>query len=260
MVARTISVGNHPAMFTPVQIDRRDPSVRWFEEWQASRSANPFPRAPRVAKIRLGRIAQQKVGNKRRRNRWDVQESGLGIECRALPIRASNRARQLNCSFRCVRTGSADGWGGEQRARHVPLDDCERLLTKLRREVDQIVDCRSLAIESGGLRREWLRRRCSFSRRRRLRNGPLLDWPDWFAGHAIEDVREALLRHLDNRFDRPSVDADVRENRSRRWIEVPQVVMRQLEVPHTLTAVRLHAHEALTKEVVAKEVDDVNVA
>jgi hypothetical protein len=92
-----------------------------------------------------------------------------------------------------------------------------------------------------------------------LRNGPLLDWPDWFAGHAIEDVREALLGHLDNRFDRPSVDADVRENGSRRWIEIPQVVMRQLEVPHTLTAVRLHAHEALTKEVVAKAVAAVHV-
>src|SRR4029453_17032373 len=106
---------------------------------------------------------------------------------------------------------------------------------------------------------ERLRRGWSLSRRRRLRNGPFLDWPDRFARDAIEDVREALLRLLNARFVRPYIDANARENGRRRWIEVPQIVMRQLKMPHAFAGVRLHTNEALAKEVVAKAVAAVHV-
>src|SRR6185369_11518750 len=119
---------------------------------------------------------------------------------------------------------------------------------------------RSLSIERRRLGRDRLRPRCSFARRRGLWNGPFLNWPDGLAADPIEDIREALLGDLDNRFDRASIDADIRENWRRRRVEVPEVVMRQLKMPHAFAGVGFHADEGLAKQVVAEPVAAVHVA
>src|SRR5438105_3957356 len=246
---RARSIPRHPPMLAAIEIDGGNPTVGRFEERQSSRTANPFAGSAREPEIRLGRVARQKIRDERRRDGGDVHQAALGIERGALPVRATNRTRQLDRALCLVRAAASNRRRSEQRTRDVLLDDVERFLTKLRCEVDQVVGRRSLAIEWRRLGRERLRRRRALARGRRLWNRPLLDWPHGLSGDTVEDVRESLLRHLYDGLDRPAVDANVGEHRRRRRIEVPAIVMRQLKMPDALAGIGLDADDALSDPV-----------
>ena len=74
-----------------------------------------------------------------------------------------------------------------------------------------------------------------------------------------EDEDEPVLGHLRDRADRPSVDSDIDEVRGGGRIEIPQVVMHELEVPDALAGCRLECDEAGREQVVAGPVHAVEV-
>ena len=82
-------------------------------------------------------------------------------------------------------------------------------------------------------------------------DGPLLDRPDGFAGHPIEDVSKALFRKLRDRFDRSAVHRDVGEYRRCAEVIIPEPMVNGLEVPDTFPGSRVEADEAFAKKIVA---------
>src|SRR6185503_10424362 len=108
MIAGTVAVGHHPAMLAAIEIDGRDPSVWRFEQRKTTGPADPLSPALRVPQIRLLRIARYDIGDKGRRNRWNVERSGVGIERRALPVRPADGAGQLDCSLLRVRATASN--------------------------------------------------------------------------------------------------------------------------------------------------------
>src|SRR5881628_3773713 len=53
------------------------------------------------------------------------------------------------------------------------------------------------------------------------------DWPDRLAGDAVEDVSESLFRQLNDRFHSAAIHIEIEQNRMRRHIVVPNVVMHE---------------------------------
>ena len=90
--------------------------------------------------------------------------------------------------------------------------------------------------------------------------GRLDDRPHRLARHAIEHVRVRLLRELHDGFDAPAVDGDVREDRRRGVVAIPDVVMDDLEVPDALAGARVEAHERRREQVVTEAMAAVVVA
>ena len=117
--------------------------------------------------------------------------------------------------------GFSSGRRREQWAVVILLQDGQRLLAQVRREVDDVVLRDPLPVEGRGLGRKGLRRRRFFARHRRLRNGSLFDGPDRLARHTIEDVDEALLAHQRYGFDGLPVHTDIDQVRGRRRVIVP---------------------------------------
>ncbi len=142
---------------------------------------------------------------------------------------------------------------------HVLLHDRDRLCTQIRREVDQIIDREALSIERRRPGRKRLRRGRLLAGYRRRRNRPLLDWPNRLTSHAVEDIGERLLRHLDDRPDPPAVDGDVPKNRRRRVVVVEEIVMDRLKMPDAPAGHRVQADDAARVQVVAGAVAAVHV-
>src|SRR5229473_4347688 len=113
------------------------------------------------------------------------------------------------------------------------LQEIDRFSPQLGGEIDEIVDRDALAIERRRFGWERLRARRALPRSIGCGNWPLFDRPYRFSGRTIEDERERLLRELHDRFDRPSLDGDVSEDRGRRQVVVPQIVVDDLIMPHT---------------------------
>src|SRR5207244_11347762 len=109
----------------------------------------------------------------------------------------------------------------------------------------------SLPIKWRGLGREGLRRGAFLSGHCRLRNRSLLDGPDRFASHSVEDIAEALLRHLRDGFHRLSVDSDVNQVWCTRAFIVPQPMVSHLKMPDALAGSRIQADQTFSKEAVA---------
>ena len=118
----------------------------------------------------------------------------------------------------------------------------------------------TLAIERRRLGGKRLRARGTLSRHIGRGNGPLFDRPDGPPRRAIEDERKRLLRELDDGPDRLVIDADVHEDRRSRQVVVPEIVMNDLIVPHSLAVRAPHAHERVGEEVVARPMPSVHVA
>src|SRR5262245_36585833 len=95
-----------------------------------------------------------------------------------------------------------------------------------------------------------LGRRRLLARHVRLWNGALFDRPYGLARHAIEDVQPCLLARHSDCFDLPAGHRDVRENRCRGHVEVPDWMVHELEVPLPLAGLQIDADQALRKEVV----------
>ena len=83
------------------------------------------------------------------------------------------------------------------------------------------------------------------------RDGALLDGPDGLAGLAIERVEEGLLGGLEEPLDLPPVDGHVHQDRGRRGVVVPDVVVDQLVVPAPFPGLGVQRDDARAEQVVA---------
>ena len=92
-----------------------------------------------------------------------------------------------------------------------------------------------------------------------LRHRPLLDRPDRLARHAVEHVEPAgLARHDDDVAVAP-VLADGRQLRRRAGIQVPEIVVHELEVPQPLAGARVERDDRRAEQVGADPVGAVEV-
>src|SRR5262249_12483997 len=101
--------------------------------------------------------------------------------------------------------------------------DC--LAMKLRAEVDKIAFLDSLNIEPWRLGRNRLSRRGPFTGNVGLRNRGLGHWPDRLTGRAIQHVSECLLAGLNDDLPRSTVHCDIKKDRMRRHVVIPNVVV-----------------------------------
>ena len=93
----------------------------------------------------------------------------------------------------------------------------------------------------------------------RLRHRPFLDRPDRFARHAVEHVEPAGLVRRDDHVAVAAVVTDGRQLRRRARVEVPEVVVHELEVPEPLAGARIERHDRRAEEVRADAVGAVEV-
>ncbi len=93
-----------------------------------------------------------------------------------------------------------------------------------------------------------------------LRHGQLLDRPHRISGSPVEDEGEGLLGQEGDRWDLASVHDQVRQDRCRRRIVVPDAVVDRLKVPHPFAGGGFEGNDALRKQVVAEPVAAVEVA
>src|SRR5262245_61123387 len=98
---------------------------------------------------------------------------------------------------------------------------------------------------------ERLRRRRPLVFGIRLRHRAFFKRPYGLARHAIQHVSERLLRQLHKSLYRLSVDIEIDEDRMRRHVEVPNIVMDELVVPNHLSGSDIQADEAVSKEIAA---------
>src|SRR5262249_27302363 len=126
----------------------------------------------------------------------------------------------------------ADDFGRRvDRAVVVLVDDLFRCGFQLRGVVEEIFFCNTLLIERGRLAGNRLGRRVPLAGNFTLGHRTLFDREDRLTVRAIEYERICLLRHLRERLDRTTSDADVCKNRRGREVVVPEAVMQRLEMP-----------------------------
>src|SRR5262245_38516042 len=99
MITRAVAVCDHPPVLSAVEIDGADPAIWRLEKRESARPTDPLSVSFGVTEVRLRRIARQQVSNERRGDRWNVEPSGLWVECRPLPVRTAHRTWQLDRSF-----------------------------------------------------------------------------------------------------------------------------------------------------------------
>ena len=180
-----------------------------------------------------------------------------------MPRTASPHPRPTLAAGSCpgaARAFASHGGRREERTDSVVLQELHRFSAQLGREIDEIVDRDALAIERRRLGWKRLRARGALPRHVGRGNGPLFDRPYGPSGRAVEDERERLLRELHDRLDRLSIDSDVGEDRSRRQVVVPQIVVDDLIVPRTFAGQASDAHERVGKDIVTEPVPTVHVA
>ncbi len=102
------------------------------------------------------------------------------------------------------------------------------------------------------LGRERLRRRRLLARHVGLRDGPLLDWEDRFAGDAVEEIQERLLAHDGDRLDGTARHREVDQHRRRGDVHVPDWVVHQLEMPLAAAGPVVDGHQAFGEQVVPR--------
>src|SRR5262245_15385334 len=239
-----------PAMLAGVHVDGDDASEWRLEQRQLawSRQVTEFPN---VVVRRLGWFGLADGNQEGQAVGPDVQHAGLGVDCRAGPIRAAGNARNLDCA--ALRRGRV------QWAVVVLRDDVQRLLAQFRLQIDQVVLAHTLKVDRCRPGRKRLRLRCALTGDVGGRYRSIFDRPHRLAGYAIEDIYKGLLGDLGHCLDAPSVYCDV-DQIGRCWrVVVPQSMSDELVVPYLLAGCRLDAHEAVAIETVSRAMPAVVV-
>ena len=172
----------------------------------------------------------------------DVQQPGLGVECRPAPVCAAAGTRALERSLKA--------WRREQRTQPelLHLFHCERV--DLRRQVVRVLQRHPLPAERrrpGRERLRWIQHLARHVCRRIYRT--LLNWPHRLARHPVEHVREAVLGNLRHRVDLASIYRYCHKVRRCGQVVVPHAVVHRLEVPLPLACAGVEAHQRLGEEV-----------
>ena len=102
------------------------------------------------------------------------------------------------------------------------------------------------------MRREWLRRRQSFTFRAALRHHALFHRPHRLAGIAVEHEDKSLLGRLNYDIALAVSGVDTRQRRLRRQVVIPDVVMHGLECPHELAGLDAQRDHRIGVLVVAR--------
>ena len=182
----------------------------------------------------------------------DEQQAASRIGGAARPRRAAHRARKPDRRL-------ASGRGVEPAASRL-VEHRLALLARLGRDRGQLV-----ARERGNARQ---RRRLDGKRLRRprllarhvaLRHRTLLDAEHRLAGDPVEDEDQPHLRELHDGGNRPAGARDVDQNRLRRQVVVPDVVMDQLLMPAANAGGRVERDQRVGVEVGARPVAAVEV-
>ena len=265
MVLRTRSLGDLEDVLAGVHVDPGQASVRRLEERQPLRSAHrlvlELVEVLRGARFRLalrdvvGRADHRDAGGAG--ERVHVQNAGVRVHRRAGETGPATGARDDECPELAVL--AFDDERLEDRTELQRGRDLQRLLAQFRREVDEVVLRRALAVEGGRLGRERLGRRQHLAGHGALRHRAVLDGPDGLAGDTVEDVGERGLRDLGQRLDGLAVDHDVHDVRRRADVVVPDAVVDGLEVPDAFAGFDVQADDALREQVVANTVAAVVV-
>ncbi len=142
-----------------------------------------------------------------------------------MPIRAAAQTWNLNQALGCAGSSRRHWRWSVNRPVLVSFENLERLLSQGRSEVDQIVRSDSLNVERRGLCWKRLRRGSPLSLRVRLRDRTLFNRPNRFAADAVEGIGECLLRHLNDSLHGSSIHCEIEQDRMRRHVVVPDVVM-----------------------------------
>ena len=166
----------------------------------------------------------------------------FGVEGGSIPVRSSTGAGQDD-------KGLDGGWS-EDGPIVESLQDLQGFLTKLGREVDDVVFADSLSIERRWLGGERLSRRRSLSRYGGLGNGTFFNGPDGFPRDPVKDIGEALFADLGNGLDGPAIHLDVHQIGSGGQIPIPEAMVNHLEMPDALTCLGIQAHQAFGEQVV----------
>src|SRR5215813_2430339 len=239
---RAFAERRHPRVLASIEVNRDDAAKWWLEERQASRAEESLE----ASDVALGDGAA---------GRWSAQRQDVGLGYRgyveppgrrvgggARPARSATDTWQGN--------GAALAGGSEQRAPVVPIENRQRLLAQLRREVDQLLLPHTLTVKRGRPGRERLSRGRLLAGNRGLGHHPVLDRPDWSTRQSIEHVDESLLGDLRHGLDAPAIDRDVNEVRGRGDVVIPHVVAEDLRVPDPTAGGGLQADQAVREEVV----------
>src|SRR5438067_4542777 len=281
------AVRHLPSDFALVHIVRRDPAVGRFQQRQATNgesgaALSSFSRGARSA--RCGRRAHGRARprifargalhifhiGKLRAGTWDhsqkrdgglrvnVEFVRLGIVGAAGPIRAAGGAGRTDRGQRSL--GLAHRGRSEERTDAIFRNELRGLGAKLGGEVNQIVDGNSLIIECRRLRGKWLLLRIPLAGDIAFGHGALVDGPDRLTIFAIEDVKEALLGGLRDRFYGAPADGDIRQDRRAGNVHVPYAVVNQLVVPLALAGLQVNGDDALTEEAAARAIAAVVIA
>ncbi len=104
-----------------------------------------------------------------------------------------------------------------------------------------------------------LRRPAFLTRHLRLRHRPFLDRPDRLAGDAVEHVEPSGLVRGDDHVAVAAVVTDGGQLRRRAPIEVPEIVVHELEVPEPLAGARVERDDRRAEEIRADAVGAVEV-
>ena len=126
------------------------------------------------------------------------------------------------------------------------------LLAQFGSEVDQVVHGNACQVIRSGLGRERLRRRQFLAWHQRLRYRTLFDRPQRLACFAVEGEQQSLLGGLRDGLDGAAILLDVDQDRCSRNVVVPDIVVHQLEVPATLTCLRIECDQTGTEQRVTR--------
>ena len=144
-----------------------------------------------------------------------------------------------------------------ERVRRLRALEGERL--DLWRPIVQVLFASADELVRRRLDREWLRWCELFSRHLRHRNGAFLESPDRLTGLSIEGIQDRLFRRLEHTGDAAAADVDVHDDRRRRRVVVPHVVMDHLIGPLALSGLDVQRDQTCGVEIVPRTEPAVHV-
>src|SRR5205085_495252 len=102
-----------------------------------------------------------------------------------------------------------------------------------------------------------LSRRTVFARNIALRYRSLFNTKYWLTGNAIENEHVAAFRNCGNGRNLLSIDGNIDECGRRRHVVIPQVVMRQLEIPFHFPGNSIERDYRTAEEIVPRSVSAI---
>ncbi len=180
-----------------------------------------------------------------------VQQTGLRIERRSAPLRASIITGKDDRPRRTRRS--------EQSSCRELAEDRKRRVVRAWRACGELIFGERLPNERRRLHGQTLRRAGSLTIDQRRRHPVLRDRKERRAGFTIEQPHVSRLGRLRERVDGLSMTYHGDERRRRRKVHVPEVVPHALEMPDTLSRTRVEREDRVRKKIVAEPIGAIEI-